>query len=174
MKDTGNRPDIRPEWSIAEKILQIVCPLFILAGFVLLTAEWGKLPSRVPVHFGFFGAADTYGVKNQLLFLPIVSTGIYFMITVFERFPKLYNFPFEITGKNAPYVYQLARELFVCIKTALSAVLTYTLYCQIQTAKGKIQGLGSWFVVVLIAVLFFISVFYLIRFRKYVDPTTNS
>lgn len=167
MTEETDRPDINPEWSLAEKILQIVCFLILAVGLTLLITSWSGLPATVPTHFNFSGAPDSYGVKSQLIILPIIAVGLYLMLTVFERFPKIYNFPIEITESNAKYIYQTARELFVCLKTEIIAVFAYLIWGSIETAKGLRQGLGSWFITVFLALLAITFFYYIMRILRH-------
>ena len=167
MKEQTSRPDIKPEWSFAEKILQILCPLIFLTGIVLLITSWGSLPVSVPTHFDAAGIPDSYGPKSQLLLLPIINAGLYLMITVFERFPRIFNFPVDITEENAQYEYQTGREMMVCLKTEVVGIFTYMLWRSVETAKGVFNGMGYWFVIVTLALIFGSMTYYIIRMFRH-------
>jgi len=167
MADRTGRPKINAEWSFTEKILQLVSILILAGNLVLLITAWGKLPSTVPTHFGFFGAPDGYGEKSRLLMLPILAAGFYLLFTIIERFPWVCNFPIEITGQNAKYEYQTMREMLVCAKAELLAVFTYILLGQIKTAEGAWHGLGGWFLTAFLAVLALTLAYYIIRMLRH-------
>jgi hypothetical protein len=168
--DEGNiRPNIKPERSLVEKILQIVCPLILVAGVVLLITAWGGLPDSVPSHFNAKGIPDSGGSKKGLIYLPIIAVGIYLALTVYEHFPYVFNFPIKITEKNALFEYQAAREMIVCVKAEIIAVITYLLWASIETAKGALQGLGSLFLIIFIALLTVTLVYYILRMSRHKD-----
>jgi uncharacterized membrane protein len=153
MTEKNKRPDIRPEWSIDEKILQTICFLILAVNVILLIMSWSGLPAGIPTHFNFSGVPDSYGSKSELLVLPIITVALYILITVIERFPKMYNFPFEITEKNASYEYKSARKMLVFMKTEVVASFSYILWASIEIAKGVISGLGNWFSLVFIVIV---------------------
>jgi uncharacterized membrane protein len=169
MKEETGRPDIKPAWSLAEKLLQTVCLLLLVTSVALLIASWGSLPLSVPAHFNAAGVPDDYGSKSRLLVAPIVTVGLYMMITVFERFPRIFNFPFEITEQNAMYEYKTGREMLVCMKTEVVGIFTYMIWAQIETARNIWQGLGSWFLPVTLALIAATMAYYIIRMVRHKD-----
>ncbi len=92
---------------------------------------------------------------------------LYAGITVLERFPRVFNYPYEITMENARYQYQTARELFVVIKTELVAIFTYILWGMIETSKGTQHGLGFWFVIVVVVTLAATLAYYILRMSRH-------
>jgi uncharacterized membrane protein len=162
-----NRPDIKPEWSIFEKILQIVCILILVAFAIQLVTSWGTLPKSIPSHFNAAGVPDAWGGKSSLLLLPIMGLVMYTMLTIIERFPKIFNFPFEITEKNARYEYQTAREMLVCIKAEMLLIFGYIQWDSVEVAKGTHTGLGSWFLTIFLVLLAVTMIYYIRRMNKH-------
>lgn len=169
MTETEKRPDIKPAWSIVEKILQAVCIVLLLAHIILLIRVWNTLPASIPKHFDFFGNPDDYGSKNTMLMLPILSAGIYIMLTLLERFPRIYNYPVEINELNAGFMYQAAREMMVVAKTVIVAVFAYIDFGTVETAKGIWKGLGFWDLPVFIVLLFGSIIYYVVKMRRHKD-----
>lgn len=167
MTDRTKRPDIRPEWSILEKFLQVVCALILAAGVVMLIVSWNSLPKNIPIHFGLFGTPDSYGEKSRLIVWPVIFVGLYIVLTFLERFPRFFNFPFKINESNAEYSYKTAREMLVIMKTEAAAAFTYIIFAMIKTAKGSWNGLGQWFLIPFIVILVGTMVFYMIRLVKH-------
>lgn len=170
MEEEIKRPNIRPEWSVLEKILQIVCVLLLIVHLILLIKAWNVLPDNIPKHFGFAGKPDGYGSKSSLLFLPILSAVFYVLLTILERFPRIYNFSREITKRNAAFLYQAAREMLVCMKTEVLAVFLYVDFATVKMAQGAWNGLGWWLSIVFLIVLFGSMGFYINKMAKYKDP----
>ena len=76
MEDRGSRPETKPESSVVENILQIVCLAIISATIIYLAFSWGNLPQTVPTHFNFLGSPDELGDKATLLMYPIALLAI--------------------------------------------------------------------------------------------------
>jgi uncharacterized membrane protein len=169
LKEGTGRPDINPEWSFAEKLLQIVCLLLLVTGVALLIASWGSLPASVPTHFNAVGTPDSYGAKSRLMLLPFIEAGLYLMLTVFERFPRIFNFPIDITAENARYEYQTGREMTVCLKTEVTGIFTYMLWRSVETAKGVMSGMGRLFLIVTLALIAVTMTYYIIRMVRHKD-----
>lgn len=166
MTNRTERPNITPEWSALEKVLQIVCILMLICYIALFSAVFGQLPSSVPTHFNIFGTPDSYGSKNVFIMYLIMTVGIYIVITILERFPRLWNLPFEITEQNAKREYQIAREMAVLIKTEIGAIFTYMLFAMTKMAKCQWQSIGSWFEITSSVILIATIVLYIIRMFK--------
>lgn len=165
MAENG-RPDIKPEWSFFEKILQIVCPLIFIGMVIQLATAWGTLPSTIPTHFTA-GAADGWGGKGILFMVPIMGLALYTLLTIVERFPKTYNFPFEITEKNALYEYQTARECLVCMKVVIVLAFAYVQWNWVEAASGKSSGPGGGFLAVFLVLVAGVLIYYIQRMVKH-------
>ncbi len=163
----NTRPDIKPEWSLVEKILQIVSVLVLAATAIQLIMAWSTLPQTIPTHFNAAGSPDGWGGKTTLLMLPIFEAAMYIMLTVIERFPKIYNFPVEITEKNALLEYQTARETLVCIKSEMLLIFGYLQWVIVEGAKTASFSLGLWFVPVFLVIITLTLVYYIARMKRH-------
>lgn len=168
MPETG-RPDCKPEWSPLEKMLQPLCAVLVIANFAVLAAVWSGLPARVPTHFGASGAADAWGGKGSLLLLPILLAVMYAGITAIERFPKIFNFPVEVTEKNAAALYRLGREMSVVLKTLMALIFSYLQFQTVEAAQNAHIGLGGWFLPVTLVLMFGSIGLYIYRMVRHKD-----
>lgn len=164
------RPDINPEQSFLEKLLQIVCALILTAQLVFLFISWRSLPVQIPNHFDFFGNPDSYGGKSRLLMEPILSVGLYAVLTVLERFPRIYNYSsIKINELNAPFMYQNAREMMVVLKTEIVVMFSYLALATVETARHAWRGTSPWFLIAVVLVLCATTAYYIIRMIKHKD-----
>lgn len=139
------RPKIKLPYTAPEKLLQAGAVFLLLASVALTASSMGALPARIPTHFGFDGSPDGWGGKDSLLLLPILSAVFYAGLTALERVPWIYNYPVEITEKNAPDQYQVGRLMIEWMKLAVLAIYFYLQWQTIEGAKGLSHGLGAWF-----------------------------
>src|SRR5579862_9293187 len=78
-----------------------VAALAIIIGTVAV--HWTELPAKVPRHFGISGSPDGWGNKNGMLLLPLITVGLYILLTVTSRHQRLINIPMAI-DRDAPEV----------------------------------------------------------------------
>jgi uncharacterized membrane protein len=169
MRDTLSRPKIRPELSLLEKILQLLCIVITIATVVILIVMWNGLPEHVPTHFALSGIPDGYSVKTGLLSIPIIMFLIEILITVLERFPYIYNFPIDVTENNAAALYQVSREMLTFLKALTAAMFSFIIFSSVLTAKGIWHGLPFYFAIITIVPISAVIVIYMIRMYKLKD-----
>ena len=120
-----------------------VAVLMALCGYAF--AVWGRIPPRVPVHFGARGLPDAWGARSSLLLLPVLGVALFVVLTVLERFPRLYNYPVRLTAQNAEALFRLGRQLVVTVKLTTTAILAYLFWASTRVALGEMPGLHAWF-----------------------------
>jgi uncharacterized membrane protein len=123
-----------------------------VVALVLLTTLWAttiyyypQLPRSIPRHFDASGEPNAWGSKSSALILPIASLVLYTALTVLNRFPHRFNYPWPITEGSARSQYALARQLLSAIKASIGCIFTYINWATIETGLGNRQGLGAWF-----------------------------
>ena len=128
-----------------EQVFQIagVAVLMGLCGYAF--AVWAKIPARVPVHFGARGLPDAWGARSSLLLLPMLGVLLFVVMTVLERYPRLYNYPVSVTAENADALFRLGRQLVVTVKLTTTAILGYLFWASKRVALGEMPGLHAWF-----------------------------
>lgn len=157
MSKTGNknkRPVIKLPLTNTEKVLEIISGIGILLIFILTAASWRIMPEQIPTHFGASGIPDGWGGKESLVFLPIGSFLLYLLLSVVNRYPHTFNYPWKITEENAKIQYQNARYLMVFLKAEIIWSFTYIQSITIQVALGKAGGLGYAYLAIFLTVLF--------------------
>lgn len=164
--DNNKRPKLNIPRSNLEKVMDIMSILAVITTWTYLIVSWGNLPSKVPTHFDFLGNIDSWGGKGSLLLLPIIMTILYIFLTVISKFPQCFNYPVNITEKNAKSQYQNARTFISLLKTEIIVVFLYLEWKSIQIAATKSSGLGSWFLIIFLIVLFGTLGFYIHKMSK--------
>jgi hypothetical protein len=74
-----------------------------------------------------------------------MATALFVGLSVLSRFPRIYNYPFEITEENAERQYRLARALIECLAVEIVAIFGFLSRATIQVALGRAGGLGAGF-----------------------------
>ena len=105
-----------------------------------------RLPDRVPVHFGFAGRPDRWGVPAELLLMPVIGLALFGFLTFLTRIPHLYNYPWPITEENAERQYALSRRLVLILRTIIVWIFFILFLRAWRVAEVGAGGLGVWFV----------------------------
>jgi uncharacterized membrane protein len=158
-----SRPILKTELKTLDWIIEVIT-VFVLIGLAIyLLMEYRSLPGKIATHYGFSGNADTNGSKSTLWVLIGLTIVLYGLLTVVSRFPQKFNYPIEITEKNAPRQYSLAIQMMRLLKLATVLIFTYLTYITISLAQGNASGLGSWFLPITLISIFGIIIFYTVK-----------
>jgi uncharacterized membrane protein len=150
MSGGSHRPDLKLQRTPADNILEAVAILSLLAMGLLIVHYWPAIPDRVPTHFGATGQPDSFGGKGSLFFLPVLSICMYVMLTVFYRFPQIYNYPTTLTEQNAARQYSLARTMMQLLKAEVLLIFCYMEWQTIDVALAGSSGMGKFFLPLLL------------------------
>ena len=138
----------------------------LLAIFGVVAFNWKNLPARVPRHFNASGNPDAWGGKNGLLVLPLTALGIYILLTMASRYQKLINIPMTV-DRDAPEVQALLLGMSTLLKAILLCIFLYLTWANVNTARGRLEGLGRPFLPVSLAAVFGTLAFYMFKLRSY-------
>ena len=145
----------------ADYILELI-GMIALAGLLILPLLYfGDLPEKMPQHFGIYGQPDAYGSKAMIWLLPLVGLILYSGLTILNKYPHVFNYPVRITEENAVRQYKVATKLVRSLKVVVACLFCYLNYSTIQIAFGKQFGLGTGFLLILIAGMFSIIGIYI-------------
>jgi hypothetical protein len=150
----SSRPKIQIPKSTLENFVEVGSVSGVLLEIYLIGRFWSILPDRIPMHYNFAGHVDGWGGKGTLIILPFVTIFMYAMLTLFERFPNIYNYPFPLTQKNVRTQYGLARGLLIWLKFEVVWLFAFLVWKTIQVAIGQASSLGPKFIFVFLGVLF--------------------
>jgi uncharacterized membrane protein len=163
MKD---RPKIKLELTIADKIIELVGWISIVLVWIFTTTHFNQIPDIIPIHFNGAGQADGFGGKATIFTLPIISTLLFLLLTWLNNFPQLFNFPTNITKENALQQYIFATRLIRYTKVIVVVIFGMIEFKTIQNVNGKADGLGIWFLPIAIGMIFIPLIVYVIISKK--------
>jgi uncharacterized membrane protein len=162
----SNRPILRLPLTPFDRSVEVV-GLLLLIGFWIFTVKfYPSLPEIIPTHFGGGGEPDGFGSKATILGLPIVSTVLYVMLTIFSRYPHKMNYSATITAENAEVQYRIMTRMIRVLKVFVLLIFWILDYKTVQIALGWPDVLGSWFLFLLFALLFSPIFYFLIQSSK--------
>lgn len=136
----------------------------VISVWIVTVCIYTDLPQILPIHYNILGKPDGYGNKMHVLALPIVSTFLYVGICILNRFPHVFNYPVDITEKNANYQYALATRFLRYLKFILVILFEFIIYNIASQTNLRI-----WFLPCILG-LVFIPLLYYVYKAKYSNP----
>ena len=160
------RPKIKLIPSTADKLVELLGWIMLLAIWALTISQYSTLPNTIPTHFNGAGEADGFGSKASIIGLPVIATLLFIGLTVLNRYPHIFNYPTAITQDNALRLYTLATRMLRYLKLVLVLVFGGIEFMTIQHATGEAAGLGVWFLPVTLVLVFLPLIYFLIKSFK--------
>lgn len=160
------RPKINPPLTKTDIVLEALAGICLIYMIGELIVEYPTLDQQVPLHFNATGAADNWGNKLSLLSLSIINLVMYAGLTLLNKYPFIFNFPFAITVENASKQYGLAKSMIIQLKTGLVFIFGYIQHQMILLAQHDAGGLGIFFIAVVFLITFLPIILYFILSAK--------
>ncbi|MFZ4560970.1 MAG: DUF1648 domain-containing protein [Saprospiraceae bacterium] len=157
------RPRLRPHLTVSDWFVEFVGWGLLIGLWGYTLGRYGALPEHIPTHFNAAGEADAFGGKQSLLALPVVATVLFVGLSILNRFPHLFNYLQPITQENALQQYTIATRMIRVLKLVLAGVFFALLHRTVQTAQGDAQGLGTWFLPLVLALVYLPLGYYLYK-----------
>ena len=157
------RPKITLVPSTADKMVELLGWLILLALWGWTFTHFSDLPDTIPTHFNAAGEADGFGSKASIIGLPFIATLLFIGLTVLNRYPHSFNYPSPVTQDNALRLYTLATRMLRNLKLVLVIVFGGIEFMTIQHATGKAAGLGAWFLPLTLVLIFLPLIYFVIK-----------
>lgn len=150
-KQQGNG-DAELRMKTINRIANIICVIIIAIMVVLLILNWNSLPDQAPTHFTFDGTPDGFGGKTALILEPIVAVAFFALISVVQHFPKIWNFPVQLTAENMEREYLIASFMLNAVKVLVTIIFLMSLL------SALISGFPAWLMMAGIVITLVISI----------------
>ena len=160
------QPKIEIQLTPSDKTLEVLTMAAMGAYLVYIIFSYTKLPAQIPFHFGPSGEPDAWSSKATIFMLPAIALFIYILLTVINKYPHTFNYLAKITPENAAFHYQKACSLIVRLKAAIVFSFMYISWRTIAITEGRATGLGQWFIVVMLGLIFLPIVLYFVETSK--------
>lgn len=160
------KPRINPPLRTTDILIEALAGICLAYMIIEIIVDYPGLTSEVPINFGADGRPDAWGSKTSLLILPLVAVILYAGLTVLNFYPHIFNYPVQITDKNATKQYQLAKSLIIALKFTTTGLFLYIQLQTINVAKSLQSGLGTSFLILVIIGSFIPIIIYFILASK--------
>jgi uncharacterized membrane protein len=162
----GTRPKLDIPYTQFESCCEIISAVVLIGTAAYLAAIWAKLPAQIPVHFNIMGQPNRWDSRNEIFVMMGVVIALYAGISILQRFPQIYNYPFGLTPQNIHRQYQLARQLLVLIKIEIVCFLSLIQLGMVNVARGQSQTLGRYLIPAMLVAILVTIVQYCTRASK--------
>lgn len=152
--------------STLEKLTEAFILAVVVATVVYVLLTFPKLPETVPTHIGVKGQVDGFGNKGTLLAMPIVGFVFYIGLSILQRFPDKFNYPINVTEKNAETLYLLGVKLVRYTKLFMVLITAFGTYEFTELAMGRYMEFGIAILAWLVALMMVMVFYYIIKMSK--------
>ena len=138
--------------------VEVLCLILLVGTTGYLLAVWQNIPDRIVVHYNLAGHINRMADKTapMLLFLPAIGWGLYLLVTIVGRFPRLWNTGVKVTDQNRQQVYRTLKSMMGTMKLAVVAILSI-----LNVYGTVVRPLPGWFLpgalVLMLGTLFFFT-----------------
>ena len=157
------RPKITLIPTTADKLVDLLGWIILLALWALTITHYSTLPDTIPTHFNGAGEADGFGSKASIIGLPFIATLLFILLTILNRYPHIFNYPSPVTQENALRLYTLATRMLRYLKLVLLVVFGGIGFMTVQHATGKAAGLGVWFLPLTLVLTFLPLIYFVVK-----------
>ena len=147
------RPKLNLEPSKLDSLLASASMFVWIIMLCLTIYVLFKLPDTIPTHFNASGEPNDFGGKETILVLPFLATLVYWSLNILNKYPQFFNFSVTITPENAERQYTLATRMIRFLQLGLLIIFTFIILFTYLTAIKLTNGLGIWFLPIILALI---------------------
>lgn len=159
----NERPRIKSELTGFDKIIEISGWIFLGFIWVLVIYNYSSLSDSIPIHYNIKGEVDGYSSKSSIFLLPILGTLIFVGLTILNKYPHVFNYPVQITAKNAENQYVSATRLIRYMKLAVLLIFHLIILNTLQIDGDSNYNLSFWILPSALVMIFIPLIFYVIK-----------
>ncbi len=156
----NNRPVIRIKPGRNDILPELIGWVFLLVTWVISIYGLIILPDQIALHFDLSGNVTRYGDKDTILFLPLITTVLLVGLTILNRYPHIFNYPYPITPMNAERQYRAATRLLRWLKVLIAALFLFISVAIFRTSFSDESHMPSWFFMFILILFFFPVIVY--------------
>lgn len=173
VQQTDGRPVIEMPKTPWEKKIDFCCLLFLVMQTVQVAFSWRSLPAKIDTAFALSGQAMNTSGKGTLLIILGLSWFLYIFLSFFSRHPYGFNYPIEVTKKNAKKLYTLGSMMMAWVKLLLIVLFTNTVLSSVALGLGNNPGPSVYITYGVSAGTLIVLVYYLMQMRKLKDEPAD-
>lgn len=156
-------PTLKIKPSGADRLVEILAWLTLVIIWILVIVNYARMPDSIPTHYNAAGHADDYGDKSTIFLLPIIATVVFFVMTIVNQFPHIFN---KTPSISTPESYSDATRMLRYLKFSIALVFFWIVLRTTRAAEGKAAELGNWFLPVALTLILVPVGFFIVRILR--------
>ena len=160
------RPKIELKLSKTDKVIELIGYLILIAFWITIILSYNNLPEKIPIHYNGLGEVDNYSKKTSIFLLPIIGTFLFIILTLISKNPESFNYNVKITEQNAESQYTNSVKMMRIMKIIVIVIFFLIDYKTIKTSIGKSEGLGIWFLPLILGIVFIPILYFAYKSQK--------
>lgn len=161
-----SRPKIFIKKTKLDYFFEIISIISLSLSFIVITYYWGKFPDSVSIHYNALGQVDSFVPKYFLLILPLTGLLTYIGMTYLNRFPHIFNFPVEVSERNAELLYTIGKRLISFMKMIICLLVLYITFSQVSSIIFNRSGINILIILFFILCLICAPIYAVIKMNK--------
>ncbi|HAL65100.1 MAG TPA: hypothetical protein DCP10_05995 [Bacteroidales bacterium] len=142
------RPRINIKRTKLDYFFESISIISLALSFIIIAYYWGKYPNSVAIHYNALGQADSYGSKWLLIILPLTGLLTYIGMTYLNRFPHIFNYPVEVSERNAELLYKIGKRLISFMKMMVCLLVLYITFSQTSSMIFHRSGVNVFIILI--------------------------
>jgi uncharacterized membrane protein len=158
------RPILQLRLTKFDYLLEFLAIGILVFHWIFMLNYYCKLPLIIPSHIDSNGEIDGMGPKGLIFLLPTISILMYILISVVNKKPHCFNFPYPITAENAERQYRNSLMMNRVMKMLVQLVFLFVTANIISTALPfGLKFVGLWMFPFGISLVFICMFFFVFR-----------
>lgn len=168
------RPVIDVPFTTADRLFNWLSAALQVAMIMILALHFRDLADGVPMRYDLAGNVTKTASPAILLILIFFSLKTWGLITLLARYPHTHNYPVPVTEHNAHYLYQTSKSVLSQAKLMISLLFFYILWTSVQIGLGRAERDHPLILWGLIAALFAVVGWGILRMRNVPSGTITN
>lgn len=162
-----NRPKIEIRKNKLDQGIEILTFALILISAILIGIYYRQLPDELPIYFNW-PSKDKSGVgaKELLWACPLIFGILVIVLYRLIRYPRIFNYPTEITGKQAMDSYRTSARMLRILGLLIGLMCLLLSLSSILNGLGNKTDFGKYLYPVFPILLVVVPILYLIKLRR--------
>jgi uncharacterized membrane protein len=152
-----NRPRIKLKPVPGDILLDMLGWALLIIAWIISFYSYSLLPDEIPVHFDLTGNITRYGSKATLFAMPALTTVLLIGLSILNKYPHIFNYPYPITPENAEKQYRIATSLIRWLKLSVAGLFLFIEAVMINASRSETYALPNW-LFLLVMLLFFVPI----------------
>ena len=158
------RPILQLKLAKFDYLLEFLAIGILVFHWIFMLYYYNKLPQIIPSHIDSNGEIDGMGPKGLIFLLPTISILMYILISVVNKNPHCFNFPYPITEENAERQYRNSLMMTRVVKCLIQFVFLAVSFDWISTIMPEKNIISRfWLLSLSFSSLFFCMFFFVYR-----------